>query len=185
VTEWRIVSDRQYQGTETSTAEASRRARPADTDSALLVLAEQFDSLVTELAAAQGLSKELTIDAVQQGPQSGTDTGEECDTGTSQIEAVLTRLYPIELKILATPARTITDLGVKARHAAYVMSRYWDAPINKLDWDARTVRLLIEAVCDFAGTTCPLKSREMKADFSRPSPSATADPFGLQQIIKL
>ena len=48
------------------------------------------------------------------------------------------------------PARTIAGLGVKARHAAYVTSQYWNEPIDKIDWDARAVRLLIEAVCDSA-----------------------------------
>jgi hypothetical protein len=52
---------------------------------------------------------------------------------------------------MQTPARTITGLGVKARRAAYVMSQYWEAPIDQIDWDARAVRLLIEAVCEIAG----------------------------------
>ena len=34
------------------------------------------------------------------------------------LEAALGRLEPIELAIMATPARTISGLGVKARHAA-------------------------------------------------------------------
>ena len=74
------------------------------------------------------------------------------------IEATLSRLEPIERAIMATPARTVAGLGVKARHAAYVMSEYWDAPIDKIDWDARAVRLLIEAVCETAGV--PLRFDE-------------------------
>jgi hypothetical protein len=27
---------------------------------------------------------------------------------------------------------------------------YWEASIDRIDWDARTVRLLIDAVCDVA-----------------------------------
>jgi len=66
------------------------------------------------------------------------------------VEAMLGRLEPIERAIMATPARTVAGLGVKARHAAYVMSEYWNAPIDQIDWDARAVRFLIEAVCDVA-----------------------------------
>jgi hypothetical protein len=71
------------------------------------------------------------------------------------IEAMLGRLEPVERAIMATPARTVAGLGVKARHAAYAMSEYWDAPIDKIDWDARAVRLLIEAVCESAGLSSP------------------------------
>ena len=59
---------------------------------------------------------------------------------------------------MQTPARTMAGLSVKARHAAYVTSQYWEAPIDKLDWDAQAVRLLIEAVCDFAGTPLHLRN---------------------------
>jgi hypothetical protein len=128
----------------------------------LLALAAQLDSLVAELAAVQGLSDDLTTEASQTGRQSDIDPGENYDTGAGQAEAVLARLYPIELTILTTPACTIADLGVKARHAAYVMSEYWEAPINQLDWDARTARLLIEAVCNFAGTPLPFEGPRKK-----------------------
>jgi hypothetical protein len=56
---------------------------------------------------------------------------------------------------MATPARTIVGLGVKARHAAYVVSEHWDSPIEQIDWDARAVRLLIEAICKAAGVRLP------------------------------
>jgi hypothetical protein len=71
------------------------------------------------------------------------------------VEAALVCLEPIERAIMATPARTIAGLGVKARHAAHVMSEYWDAPIDQIDWEARAVRLLIEAVCERAGLSLP------------------------------
>jgi hypothetical protein len=74
------------------------------------------------------------------------------------VEAMLGRLYPIERAIMQTPARTMAGLSVKARHAAYVTSQYWEAPVDKLDWDARAVRLLIEAVCDFARTPLPFRN---------------------------
>jgi uncharacterized protein DUF5615 len=54
------------------------------------------------------------------------------------------------------------DFGelARARHAAHVISQYWDFPIDKIDWDAQTIRLLIEAVCDFAHK--PLPSHNLK-----------------------
>jgi hypothetical protein len=164
VPESTIVEDRRHQETEAST-EAGRPEVPTGAHSTFLVLAQQLDSLVAELAAVQGLSDDLASKASQTGRHAETDTGENNDTGTSQAEAVLARLYPIELTILTTPAQTIADLGVKARHAAYVMSEYWEAPINQLDWDARTARLLIEAVCNFAGTPLPFKDSRKKVDF--------------------
>lgn len=72
------------------------------------------------------------------------------------MEALLASLCPIEQAIMETPARTIAGLGVKARHAAYLISEYWDAPIDRIDWDARAVRLLIEAVCNVAHVPLPL-----------------------------
>jgi hypothetical protein len=161
VPERKIVERLQHQRTETPIAEAGRPARPAEADSALLALAEQLDSLRAELGAVQGLNGELNI-TLRRGSRPETDAGGDCDSRTGQTEAVLARLYPIELTILATPACTINGLGVKARHAAYVMSEYWEAPINQLDWDARTVRLLIEAVCNFAGTPLPFGESRTK-----------------------
>ena len=75
---------------------------------------------------------------------------------------MLGRLEPIERAIMATPARTVAGLGVKARDAAYVMSEYWDAPIDKIDSDARAVRLLIEAVCGSAGLFLPFRGDNEK-----------------------
>ena len=73
------------------------------------------------------------------------------------LETTLGRLEPIELAIMTTPARTVSGLGVKARHAAYVLAEYWDVPIDRIDWDARAVRLLIEAVCEKAGVSLPFR----------------------------
>jgi hypothetical protein len=71
---------------------------------------------------------------------------------------MLASLEPIEQAIMAMPARTIVGLGVKARHAAYVISEHWDAPIDQIDWDARAVRSLIEAVCDVASISFSFES---------------------------
>jgi hypothetical protein len=76
---------------------------------------------------------------------------------TQEFESVLARLEPVERAIMATPARTIVGLGIKARHAAYVMSEHWDAPIEQIDWHAQAVRLLIEAVCNAADLQLPFK----------------------------
>jgi hypothetical protein len=73
------------------------------------------------------------------------------------VEAMLGRLERIERAIMATPARTVAGLCVKARHAAYVVSEYWDVPIDQIDWDARAIRLLIEAVCESAGLSLPFR----------------------------
>jgi hypothetical protein len=75
----------------------------------------------------------------------------EADSHLEEIEATLARLEPIEY----APACTPTSLGVKARHAAHVMSEYWNGSINQMDWDARAVRLLIEAVCKAAHVPLP------------------------------
>ncbi|WP_316158711.1 MULTISPECIES: hypothetical protein [unclassified Bradyrhizobium] len=74
---------------------------------------------------------------------------------TQKVEAILARLAPIERAIMAAPAQTIVGLGIKARHAAYVVSEYWDVPIEHMEWDARAVRLLIDAICNVAGVRLP------------------------------
>jgi hypothetical protein len=61
---------------------------------------------------------------------------------------------------MVAPAYTIIGLGVKARHAAYVMSQYWEEPTDRIDWEAQTVRLLIEAVCDVARVSSSFRTGE-------------------------
>jgi len=79
----------------------------------------------------------------------------EPDGDLAEIEATLANLEPIEYAIMTMPACTPAGLGVKARHAAYVMSEYWSGSIDQIDWDARAVRLLIEAVCTAANVPLP------------------------------
>ena len=107
-----------------------------DADSALLALGKQFEEIAAEI---QRLYHSASMDG-----------------HLGQIEAMLGRLQPVETAIMAMPARTIGGLGVKARHAAYVMSEYWNRPTDQIDWDARAVRRLIEAVCESAGMPLPL-----------------------------
>jgi hypothetical protein len=77
---------------------------------------------------------------------------------TARDEALLARLDPVERAIMGTPAYTMTGLSVKARHLAYVLSEYWEAPIDQIGWEGRAVRLLVEAICNVAST--PLSIRE-------------------------
>jgi hypothetical protein len=125
----------------------------ADDDAPLLMLEVQFNALMAELTTAQRVNRESCPDQgsfVQHGVRTGVDTPADHEAETRQLEAILARLDPIERAIMTTPARTIAGLGVKARHAAHVTSQYWSEPIDKIDWEARAVRLLIEAVCNIA-----------------------------------
>jgi len=137
-------------------------------DDALLALERQFEVLAREFAillrtdANQNGKRTREHDA---GPANQTSpsersrelarAGDETDKPAAerleQLEAALARLEPIERAIMATPAQTVVGLGVKARHAAYVISEYWAEPLEKADWDRRAVRQLIEAVCVVAG----------------------------------
>jgi hypothetical protein len=137
----------------TATTGSGSAIASTDADEALLVLESQFNVLAAELVAAQRARGELVICPDQRLPRGvriGVDFGADYEAGTREVEAILARLDPIERAIMATPARTIAGLGVKARHAAHVTSQYWSEPIDKIDWEARAVRLLIEAVCNVA-----------------------------------
>jgi hypothetical protein len=125
-------------------------------DAVLITLEQRFNTLFAELSALEQLCNHLKPCDFRDGPSQATSM-ETCAPGhshdevvTGQIEAILVRLDPIERAIMAAPALSITGLGVKARHAAFVVSHYWSAPIDKINWDARAVRLLIEAVCNVA-----------------------------------
>ncbi|MGJ5180267.1 hypothetical protein ACQR16_22085 [Bradyrhizobium oligotrophicum] len=118
-----------------------------DPDAVLVALGRSFEALSAELAMLQ-----------QQDAQSAAAPFDEpssvvaaCAPAIERIEAVLGSLDPIERAIMAIPARTVVGLGVKARHAAYVLSNYWTDVPERLDWDARTVRQLIECACSVAG----------------------------------
>jgi hypothetical protein len=136
-------------------------------DDKLLALERQFEVLAREFSIL------LSTPANRKGKAEGTlgcDTGPANQSSLSQrsnkrddepdkrgaerldrLEAALARLEPIERAIMATPAQTVVGLGVKARHAAYVISECWTEPLEKIDWDKRAARLLIEAVCVVAG----------------------------------
>lgn len=133
-------------------ADQTAPADQLEPDFALVQLDTTFVTLVSEISAL--------------GSQHGDDReprdaasvcSGEADI-TQKIEAILTRLAPVERAIMATSARTIVGLGIKARHAAYVVSEHWDVPIDQVEWDARAVRLLIEAVCEVAGVRFPFSN---------------------------
>jgi hypothetical protein len=126
-------------------------------DSRLLGLEKQFNAISAELLAVQRLhrNQDRSRSLAAHSPEEVTiesDVGEHTfdEFATRQIESVLALLHPIEQAIMQTPASTIAGLAVKARHAAYVMSHYWDEPIDQIDWEAQAIRLLVEAVCDVA-----------------------------------
>jgi hypothetical protein len=119
-----------------------------DPDAVLVALGRKFDALSAELAMLQ---KQDDPHSSADMPSGDCGCQEMERPSLERIEAVLKSLDPIERAIMAIPARTVVGLGVKARHAAHVLSNYWtDAP-EQLDWDARTVRLLIESACSVAG----------------------------------
>jgi len=134
---------------------------PANDDSALLTLERQFNEVAAALFAVQRARDELAACRVSRSSEPRREPlrreySEEA--GIREVETILAQLDPIERAIMATPARTITGLGVKARHAAHVMSQYWEEPVDEIDWEAKAVRLLIEAVCEVARMPLPFRN---------------------------
>jgi hypothetical protein len=138
---------------------------PANDDFALLTLERQFNEVAADLFGVQRARDELAACSVSRSSEPRSELlrpeySEEVHT--RQLETILARLDPIERAIMAIPARTIAGLGVKARHAAYVVSQYWEEPVDQIDWEAKAVRLLIEAVCEVA--RMPLPFRNLRVD---------------------
>ena len=142
-------------------ADASNGARPGsgEEDEVLLALEREFEALAREIAILMRTAvPPYGSDAAPVNSGHGGFKLARADDGTDgsttqleHIEAALARLEPIERAIMTIPAYTVVGLGVKARHAAYVISEYWDEPLEKADWHRRAVRLLIEAVSTVAG----------------------------------
>jgi hypothetical protein len=124
-------------------------APEGDPDAVLVELGRKFEALAGELAALLGEEVGSIAPVASRGER--LKHGAMIDSSTERIEAVLTLLDPIERSIMAIPAMTVVGLGVKARHAAHVLSYYWTDSPERLDWDALTVRLLIESTCTVAG----------------------------------
>jgi hypothetical protein len=148
------------------TPDATKGGGTTYDDLPLLALERQFNEMIAKLLAITRAYKEPARQPVPPCPNRSIDGAaakHALADQTRDVEAILAALYPIELAIVQTRAQTITGLAVKARHAAYVMSQYWEAPLDHIDWDARTVRLLIEAVCETAGAS-PIFRSAVDAD---------------------
>ena len=131
-------------------------------DDALLALERQFNVLAREFSILLKTSATRNErEKLKNGRDAAEGSGEQALAGDEtdrraaerleKLEAALAQLAPVEQAIMATPAQTIIGLGVKARHASYVLSECWVEPLERMDWDRRAVRLLIEAVCLVAG----------------------------------
>ncbi|BAM89488.1 hypothetical protein S58_34950 [Bradyrhizobium oligotrophicum S58] len=138
---------------------------PQPEDAPLLALEQQFTELCAELEALDSLHRNR-IQAAGEVPEQrdgefsfGQRPPDEAATG--RMETILLRLYPIEQEIIQTPASTIVGLGVKARHAAHVLSQYWEEDLDQIDWEAKAVRSLIEAVCEVAGVALPFHDSDI------------------------
>jgi hypothetical protein len=142
----------------------SKSATSGD-DGGLLALGAQLEDLVAQLTAAQEANGELVASsdelpaALSNASGGATENASLSEAQAKRVEAILACLHPIERAIMAAPAYSIVGLGVKARHAAYVMSQCWEEPTEKIDWEARAIRLLIEAVCDVAHTPLSFRTR--------------------------
>lgn len=133
----------------TTTGAKRRGAACSAPDAMLVALGSQFEALSTELAALQNGTVVTFAPAAAPGEELNDETA--IHPSAERIEAILALLDPIERAIMTTPAASVVGLGVKARHAAHVLSHYWIDSAHTLDWDVRAVRLLIESTCSVAG----------------------------------
>ncbi|MBR1138933.1 hypothetical protein JQ619_24510 [Bradyrhizobium denitrificans] len=133
-------------------ADQTAPAEQLEPDFALVQLDTTFVTLLLEISALESQHGD------DREPRDAENVRSDGAGRTQKIESVLARLAPIERAIMATPARTIVGLGIKARHASYVVSEHWDVPIEQMEWDARAVRLLIEAICKVAGVRLPFSN---------------------------
>jgi hypothetical protein len=131
-------------------------------DAELVALGQRFEALSAELALLQKQEADKLALVAERGER--LKSGALISPSVEHIEAVLRLLAPIEDAILAKPAVTVVGLGVKARHAAHVLSHYWTDSPEGLDWDARTVRLLIESTCTVAGVAL-LSSQQRESKY--------------------
>jgi hypothetical protein len=136
-------------GTERRVATPNQGAAGSATDAVLVALGSQFEALSTELATLQKGTVVTFSPTAAPDEQLNGETA--INPSAQRIEAILALLDPIERAIMTTPAASVVGLGVKARHAAHVLSHYWIDSANTLDWDVRAVRLLIESTCTVAG----------------------------------
>jgi len=135
-------------GTKRRGASPNQGATRSAPDAMLVALGSEFEALSAELAALQ---KGTVVTFCPSAPSDQLNGETAIHPSTERIEAILALLDPIDRAIMTTPAASVVGLGVKARHAAHVLSHYWIDSTNTLDWDVRAVRLLIESTCNVAG----------------------------------
>ncbi|HWX29165.1 MAG TPA: hypothetical protein VNZ53_17200 [Steroidobacteraceae bacterium] len=135
-------------GVEWRDSASEQERNESDADAELVALGREFEALSAELAVLQREEIDRPSVAAQRSERSGNAL---VGPSAERIEALLRLLDPIERAIMAIPAITVIGLGVKARHAAHVLSHYWTDSPDRLDWDSRAVRLLIESTCTVAG----------------------------------
>lgn len=129
---------------------SNKGTTPGAPDAMLVALGNRLEALSAELSDLQnGNITPLFPAAAPRGELFVGGTA--ANRSAQRIEEILALLDPIERAIMATPAETVVGLGVKARHAAHVLSHYWMDSTEALDWDVRAVRLLIESTCSVAG----------------------------------
>jgi uncharacterized iron-regulated protein len=126
--------------------------RVTEGDAELAALGQEFEALSAKLAELVVLQRQEVV-AINRVVQRGERLNGEgmISPSVERIEALLKLLEPIERAIIAMPAVSVVGLGVKARHAAHVLSHYWTDSPERLDWDAQAVRRLIESTCTVAG----------------------------------
>jgi hypothetical protein len=143
----RIVSGVEWRG-----SSPDQQVTDGDADAELVALGQKFEAFSTKLAELVVLQRQ-EVETLNRMVERGEQLNGDCMISPSveRIEALLRLLEPIERAIMAIPAMTVVGLGVKARHAAHVLSHYWTDSPESLDWDAQAVRRLIEATCTVAG----------------------------------
>jgi hypothetical protein len=136
-------------GVERRGSSPDQRVAEGDLDAELVALGRQFEALSAELVVLQRQGVDTPDLLIQRDEQLNGEA--MISPSVERIETLLRRLDPIERAIMAIPAITVVGLGVKARHAAHVLSHYWTDSPERLDWDAQAVRRLIESTCTVAG----------------------------------
>jgi hypothetical protein len=143
----RIVAGVEWRG-----SSPDQRVTEGDTDAELAALGQEFEALSAKLAELVVLQRQEVVALNRVVQRSERLNGEGMiSPSVERIEALLKLLEPIERAIIAMPAVSVVGLGVKARHAAHVLSHYWTDSPERLDWDAQAVRRLIESTCTVAG----------------------------------
>jgi hypothetical protein len=127
-----------------------------DRDRALKTLEGQFNAIAAEMLAYERAY--LARVAAEQ--RAGTrDTDSQLNSLLVELESILDRMDPIGRAILATMPSTVEGLAIQARYAAFLLSHYWDEPVDKMELHKKAIRILIEHVCRLAEVPFPFASR--------------------------